>query len=230
MQDRIRRLVAARTRALAAVSHDLKAPLTRLRIRANDIGSTETRIAVEADLAEMERMIDATLTYLRGDRSGEETLSVDLMAIIETIVNEAEDLGGKTTVRGPRSLVVVGRYLALKRALTNVVDNAIRYGKRADIDVTADAGNAVIVVTDSGPGIPDRYIEVIFEPFVRLEPSRNHATGGIGLGLTIANEIFRSHGGTIDVFNVSTGGLRVVMRLPIGRSQALPLLAADGRF
>lgn len=214
MQGRIRRLVTARTQALAAVSHDLKTPLIRLHMRIEEIGNTETRASISADLSEMERMIDATLSYLRGDRSEEEMRPVDLIAIVETIADDARDIGGTVGVDAPRSIVVQGRLLALKRALTNVVQNAIKYGGVADIRIRAEHGLARICIGDDGPGIPEDKMEEMFEPFVRLDHSRNSDSGGFGLGLTIANEIVRAHGGTVSLENRKTGGLVVTVLLP----------------
>jgi len=217
MQDRIRRLVNARTQALAAVSHDLKTPLTRLRMRIEDIGSKKTRASIEADLSEMERMVDATLTYLRGDRADEEMKPVDLVAIVETLADDAQDAGHSVNVEAPRTIVVLGRHLALKRAITNIVQNAVKYGGVAEIRIAEQDGRAVIVVEDQGPGIPAEKVETMFEPFVRLDDSRNSETGGLGLGLTIANEIVRAHGGSIALENRLEGGLRATIQLPMER-------------
>jgi len=211
MQGRIRRLMTARTQALAAVSHDLKTPLTRLRMRIDEVGNAETRASIETDLSEMERMIDATLSYLRGDRSEEERRPVDLIAIIETITDDIRDAGGRVSLDAPRSIVVSGRHLALKRALTNIVQNAIKYGDAADIRVRAEPGLARVCVADEGPGIPEAEMDAMFEPFVRLDQSRNGDCGGFGLGLTIANEIIAAHDGTISLENRQTGGLEVTV-------------------
>ncbi|QCI64809.1 ATP-binding protein [Phreatobacter stygius] len=213
MQGRIRRLITARTQALAAVSHDLKTPLTRLRMRIDEIGNAETQRAIAADLSEMEAMIDATLSYLRGDRSDEEMRPVDLIAIIATIADDARDAGDSVSLDAPRSIVVHGRHLALKRALTNLIQNAIKYGGVAAITVRAEHGQARVCVADEGPGIPDQDMDAMFEPFVRLDHSRNRGSGGFGLGLTIANEIVRAHGGTISLANRTEGGLCVTVLL-----------------
>ena len=214
MQARIRRLVGARTQALAAVSHDLKTPLTRLRMRLDEVSNAETRQAIATDLAEMESMIDATLSYLRGDRSDEELRPVDVVAILGTISDDAQDAGAEVGLQSPRSIVVRGRHLALKRAITNIVQNAIKYGGRAAIVARAEHDKARITVEDDGPGIPEADMEAVFEPFTRVERSRNRDTGGFGLGLTIASEIIQAHGGTITLENRAEGGLRVTMLLP----------------
>lgn len=214
MQARIRRLVSARTQALAAVSHDLKTPLTRLRMRLDEVGHAETRNAIATDLAEMESMIDATLSYLRGDRSDEEMRPVDLVAILGTISDDAQDAGAEASLQSPRSIVVRGRHLALKRALSNIVQNAIKYGGRAGIVARAEHDKARVTVEDDGPGIPEEDMDAMFEPFTRVDRSRNRDTGGFGLGLTIASEIVQAHGGTITLENRAEGGLRVTVLLP----------------
>lgn len=220
MQARILRQTRTRTQALAAVSHDLKTPLMRVRLRLEDVGDRRLKKALEHDLSEMERMIEATLNYLRGDRSAEETQAFELVALLRSISDDANDLGQDVTMQSPSTVVLRGRRLALKRAITNVVQNAVKYGKRADIAVSVEDDEAVITVRDEGPGVPADKMDSLFEPFVRLETSRNEATGGFGLGLTIAHEIIAAHDGTIVLRNRHEGGLEVEIRLllrgPIG--------------
>lgn len=219
MQQRISRLVTDRTQALAAVSHDLKTPITRLRFRAEAVSEPAARQAMVADLVEMERMIDQTLTYLRGDPDNEERRPVDLVAILETITNDAADTGADVVLGGSRSAIVPGRRLALKRAFSNLIDNAVKYGRRARIEV-AEGDSIIVTIADSGPGIPEGNMQRALEPFVRLEPSRNLETGGFGLGLTIARDIIAHHGGTLDLANLPTGGLCVTIRLPRAETRA----------
>jgi signal transduction histidine kinase len=214
MQRRIRRLVDDRTQALAAVSHDLKTPITRLRFRIEEFGDPAQRAAIAADLDEMERMIDQTLAFLRGDRSDEELRAVDVVAILETIADDLTDAGGEATLSGAASAVVLGRHLALKRALSNLVQNAVRYGERVRIAVETRAEAVAITIADDGPGIPPERMAEAFEPFVRLESSRNPATGGTGLGLTIAKAIVDGHGGSISLANGAGGGLVATLLLP----------------
>lgn len=215
MQSRILRQTRARTQALAAVSHDLKTPLMRVRLRLEDVDEPQLRHALEHDLSEMERMIEATLNYLRGNRSGEETQSVELVALLRSISDEASDVGQSVTLEAPSTVVLRGRRLALKRAITNVVQNAVKYGHRADVALSVSEDQAIITVRDEGPGVPGDMMDTVFEPFVRLETSRNEATGGFGLGLTIASEIISAHDGAIELENRPEGGLAVTIRLPL---------------
>jgi two-component system OmpR family sensor kinase len=215
MQSRILRQTRTRTQALAAVSHDLKTPLTRVRFRLEELKDRRLRRSLERDLSEMERMIEATLHYLKGDRAGEEAQPVELVALLRTISDDASDMGQDVMFHGPATLVLRGRRLALKRAITNIVQNAVKYGRRAEITASIDDDQAVVTVLDEGPGVPPDKIDALFEPFVRLETSRNEATGGFGLGLTIADEIIGAHDGTITLQNRPEVGLEVVIRLPL---------------
>lgn len=216
LQHRIRKLVDERTHMLAAVSHDLRTPLTRLRLRITNIGDGKLRRTIETDLNEMEDMIEATLAFLRDDSSNEEVEPVDLMAILETIRADASDAGEQVDIEGPRQLVVIGRHLALKRALTNLIQNAVKYGGLARVRATQDDDNVMIFVEDEGPGLPLDQHEAVFQPFVRSEPSRSRSTGGHGLGLTMARSVVRSHGGEVSLANREAGGLKVTVRLPCG--------------
>lgn len=213
MQRRIVQLVADRTQALAAVSHDLRTPITRLRLRAVAIPDPAARLAVEADLSDVERMIDQTLAYLRGDTDDEQIRTVDVVSILETIADDMADAGARVMLTGNRSAVIYGRRLALKRAFGNLIENAVKYGGEAAISVSAENG-ATVSIADRGPGIEPAQIERAFEPFVRLEPSRNPATGGFGLGLTIAKRIIEGHGGTLSLRPRAGGGLVTTIRLP----------------
>ncbi|HRJ68648.1 MAG TPA: ATP-binding protein [Beijerinckiaceae bacterium] len=214
MQRRIARLVEDRTQALAAVSHDLKTPITRLRFRAEDITDAALRSAITADLSEMERMLDQTLAYLRGERTDERMQPVDLVAILATVCADISDDGGATTLTGAGSAVISGRRLSLKRAFGNLIENAVKYGYRADVSVTEVGGTVVVAVADAGPGIRPEDRERALAPFVRLEPSRNQDTGGFGLGLTIAYAIVASHAGTLTLADGVDGGLLVTVCLP----------------
>lgn len=220
MQRRIGRLIEDRTQALAAVSHDLKTPITRLRFRAEDVEDQDTREAIARDLDDMQRMIDQTLAFLRGDRADEEMRPVDLVTILETIADEATDLGWKASLAAPASLVVMGRRLALKRAIGNLVENAEKYGGSAAIRLARSGDHAVITVDDEGPGIPQADRARALQPFVRLEPSRNGETGGFGLGLTIAAAIVEGHNGHLEFEQRHPKGFRVIMRLPVETATA----------
>lgn len=219
LQGRIRRLVQDRTEMLAAVSHDLRTPLTRLRLRIQGIEDAESRRSIEADLNEMEQMIDATLAFLRDDMSNEKVEQVDLAAILETIASDAQDAGQKVEVTAPRTLVISGRHLAIKRAMTNLVQNAVKYGGGAQIRLLDEGAQSRVVIADDGPGIPDEKLEAVFEPFYRVEASRGRTSGGHGLGLTVARSIARAHGGDVVLANRKPGGLEAIMTLPVNRGR-----------
>lgn len=216
MQQRIKRLIDDRTQMLAAVSHDLKTPLTRLRLRAADLAQHPSAPDIEADLDEMEAMLDASLTFLRGERTDEPLQEFDLSAMLETIAGDVADAGHDVSLQAGERLRCRGRRLSLKRALTNLVWNAVRYGKRARVAASRQGGTIEIVIEDDGPGIPEDQLEAVFSPFVRLETSRSRETGGAGLGLTIARTVLRGHGGDIALRNRPKGGLEVRVALPSG--------------
>lgn len=214
MQRRITRLIEDRTQALAAVSHDLKTPITRLRFRIDDIPDPTSRAAAESDLLDMERMIDQTLAYLRGDRADEEIKPVDLVAILEAMTYDLADAGRPVTISAAGSAVLPGRRLALRRAFGNLIDNALKYGSCARIEVRDRGDSIEIVVADDGPGIAPADREHALAPFVRLEPSRNRETGGFGLGLPIALAIIQGHGGSLDLSDAERGGLLARVTMP----------------
>lgn len=214
LQHRIGALMTARTQMLAAVSHDLRTPLTRLRLRSERVEDVETRRCIEADLDEMEAMIEAALEFIRTDRESEAVEPVDLAAILQTLADDAGDAGHNVDVRVPNNLVVKGRHLALKRLLNNLIQNALRYAGSAVVVATSEAGVVRIVVSDDGPGIAADQLEHVFEPFYRIESSRARVTGGHGLGLTVARGIARTHGGEIILVNRVPRGLDAVLTLP----------------
>ena len=214
LQDRLARSIEDRTQALAAVSHDLKTPITRLRLRAEEIDSDPLARAIAHDLDEMERMIDQTLSYLRGDRSDEPLRPVDLVAILETVTDDLTDQGAVVSLAGPRAAVVPGRRLGLKRAFGNIVGNAVKYGGTARVSVSERGQDVVVVIDDDGEGIAFADRDRVLLPFVRLESSRNSTTGGFGLGLTIARAVIDGHGGALALGDGPTGGLRVTVSLP----------------
>lgn len=214
LQHRIRRLVNDRTHMLAAISHDLRTPLTRLRLRAESIADHGVRQSIEADLDEMAEMLDATLAFLRDDLTSEPSGPVDLAAILHTIADDVTDAGKTIELDVPRQLVVIGRHLALKRALTNLVQNSVKYGGHSSVSGSIEGEAIRITVSDEGPGIPEDKLEVVFEPFYRLESSRNRETGGHGLGLTVARTIIRGHGGELMLANLSPRGLTAIVTLP----------------
>jgi len=214
MQERIQRLVTERMQAMAAVSHDLRTPITRLRLRAELLEDAATRRLVDADLGEMETMIDSTLAYLRGGKSDERMRPLDLAPVVETIVDEFQDQGRDVSLSGVGSAPVLGQAPSLKRAFSNLIGNALKYGDVARVSVAAAAGHFTVTVEDQGPGIPAEARQRVFEPFVRLEESRSRETGGSGLGLTIARAVIAAHGGEISLEDRPGGGLRVVVSIP----------------
>ena len=216
MHRRINRLVSDRTQMLAAISHDLRTPLTRLRLRARSINDQSLRSSVDGDLDEMEAMIDAALGFLKESIEVEAVERVDLAAIVQTIADDLSDAGHQVSVDMPRSLVFNGRHLALKRALSNLVGNAVLHGGEARVTAHATEREIAIEVEDHGPGIPPNQLETVFEPFNRLDSARSRASGGYGLGLTVARSIAQSHGGDVILANKAEGGLVATLMLPNG--------------
>ncbi len=214
MQERLRRFVEDRTRMLAAIGHDLRTPITSLRIRAEFVEDEETRAKIVETLDEMQRMIEAALSFLREEAATETARTVDLAALIESLVADCTDLGWNVTFAATARPVLRCRPDSLRRALRNLIENAVRYGERATVTLERDRSTVRIAVEDEGPGIPPEMMERAFEPFFRLEGSRSPETGGIGLGLAIARTIARSHGGDLRLANRAEGGLRAELLLP----------------
>jgi len=215
MQKRLRKLIGDRTQMLAAVSHDLRTPVTRLRLRAEFVSDQDQRQKMLDDLAQMEAMISATLSFARLDSSDEDRKNMDLAGLVQSICDDAAELGQNVTYEGPLHVSFRGRPLALRRVFENLVENAVRYGDRAGVSISVTPTNLVVRVQDEGPGIPEAEIERVFEPFHRLETSRNRETGGVGLGLAVARSIIRGHGGEVTLSNRENGGLSVIVKLPI---------------
>ena len=218
MQSRLIRLIDDRTRILAAMSHDLKTPITRMRLRADLLDDDELRAKFEADLREMEAMVTATLEFMRGLGKREAAQPLDTMALLESLQAENEDMGRTVTIAGRVSKPYVGSPSLLKRCIANLIDNAVNYGGRADISVADEPNGLSIRIRDHGAGMPDDQLEAVFEPFFRLEGSRSRETGGTGLGLSIARDIARIHGGDVRLRNHAQGGLEAILTLP--RTQA----------
>jgi signal transduction histidine kinase len=221
MAERIRRFVSDRTLMLAAISHDLRTPITRMRLRAEFVEDEEIRAKMLADLAEMEAMVNASLAFARDDQTAEASVPVDLVALVRTVLDEASDAAAQddqpppTDYAGPERLTIRARPLALKRAIANLVQNALLHGGSARVRLEPpSAGTVRLVISDSGPGIPEDRLEAVFQPFRRLEASRNRETGGTGLGLPIARNILRGHGGDVVLANRPGGGLDAIVTLP----------------
>lgn len=213
MQQRLQRYVDDRTRMLAAISHDLRTSLTRLRLRTQFIADPRQRDKAEQDLEQMDAMLASTLSFARDDAASEVPVGLDLAKLLHTLCDDLIDLGEEVEYRGPEAFTVCCRPLALQRAVTNVLSNAVSYGGRALITLDPREGSCEIRIEDNGPGIPQSQFEAVFEPFVRLDPARNRSTGGSGLGLSIARSVMRSHGGDVTLANRDSGGLVVHMLL-----------------
>ncbi len=220
MASRIRRFVQDRTELLSAIGHDLRTPITRLKLRAEFVDDDEQRAKILADLEVLEAMVSATLAFGRDARTTEPMTSLDLAELLRTILDETGDANPDMVDRlaydGPAHLTVRARSLALKRVMVNLVTNAVNYGGSALVRLSQDGARLVTVdIEDDGPGIPTAELERVFEPFHRGEPSRNRETGGVGLGLPIARNIMRAHGGDVVITNRPTGGARATVTLPL---------------
>ena len=210
MRERIRRQIQQRTLMLASVSHDLRSPLTRMKLELALIGDTEEVANLKRDIEEMEHMVDVYLSFARGQ--GEEASGAfDLATVIHEVASEAPS---PVEARASEPLPFVGRQGAMKRCLTNIVDNACRYGNRTVLEGRSADGSIIITLDDDGPGIPEASWQEAFQPFVRLDSSRDPNLGGGGLGLTIASDVVRGHGGDIVLAGSPLGGLRVRITLP----------------
>jgi signal transduction histidine kinase len=214
MQARVLAHIRERGRVLAAMSHDLKTPVTRMRLRAELLADPELKRKFTHDLEEMEAMVAGTLDFLRGLESGEATKPVDVMALLESLQADMAETGGRITIEGAVREPFPAKPAALKRCLANLLDNAIKYGGSAAVQVDDDDKRLEIRICDEGPGIPETELERVFEPFYRLEGSRSRDTGGTGLGLTIAKHIAEAHGGRLTLANRSGGGLEAKLSLP----------------
>jgi signal transduction histidine kinase len=220
MAARIRRFVQDRTELLTAIGHDLRTPITRLKLRAEFVEDDEQRGKMLADLEELETMVSATLAFGRDARTTEAVASLDLAELLRTVLDETSDTrpdaATKLAYDGPPHLTVHGRPLALKRAFANLVSNAVTYGGSARITLNPPAGGMVVIeIEDDGAGIPPGELERVFEPFHRGEPSRNRETGGVGLGLPIARNILRAHGGDVTLANRPMSGVKATVSLPV---------------
>jgi len=211
MRDRIQRQITQRTEMLAGVSHDLRTPLTRMKLALafDDVPVEELR----ADVSEMERMVEGYLDFARGAGS-EEPVETDIGLLIEEIAADARRGGAEVLLAAPENCVIRIRPNAMKRCLTNLVGNARRHGRHVWLSASPLENHVDILVDDDGPGVPPHQREAVFRPFFRLDPSRNPATGGVGLGLTIARDVARGHGGDLLLESSPQGGLRARVHLP----------------
>jgi len=213
MQDRLQRYLDSRTRVLAAMSHDLKTPLTRLRLQVETLEDPTAQERIGKQLDEMESMVRGALALFRGLDDDEGLAPVDINALLITLQSEFTQMGGTVTVEGQAQRAFIGKPQALKRCLTNLIENAIKFGAKAKVRIQ-DGPAILIRVEDEGPGVPPDEVEKVFEPFYRVESSRNRDTGGTGLGLSIARDIAQAHGGTLTLRNLPERGLEAMLTLP----------------
>jgi signal transduction histidine kinase len=219
MQQRIRANVSERTGILAAITHDLQTPVTRLRLRVEKVEDDELRARLIGDLASMSDMIREGLELARSIDVAEPFGRLDLDALLDSVCSDAQDAGHDVVLREESAAIVLGSVSALRRCFTNVIDNAVAYGGRADVSCVVDGARAIVRVRDSGPGLSDHQLGSVFDPFYRVEASRSRATGGTGLGLTITRNIVARHGGTVSLRNRAEGGLEVTLDLPLAGAE-----------
>jgi signal transduction histidine kinase len=215
MQARITRFVQDRMQLLAAVSHDLRTPITALKLRAEMVDDAALRTAMMRTLDEMGEMVEATLGFAREESRQEPTRMLELVALVEAIADERQSLGHAVTAHSTVArLPYRCRPASLRRAVNNLVDNAVRYAGSARIRLETKDASVLITVEDDGPGVPEAMLETLFEPFTRLETSRSSETGGVGLGLAIVRSCVQAHGGDVHLHNRPEGGLSAVVKLP----------------
>jgi signal transduction histidine kinase len=214
MQVQLREYVEDREQLAAALAHDLRTPLTRIRLRLELLKDMKIRKALMNDLADIEAIARSVVDFATHEVKDEKAERIDFWSLVDSIADaypQASFAEGSTRARG---LICMGRPVALRRCITNLVDNAVAYGERARLAVSGDEKDIVLVIEDDGPGIPEGRLEQVFRPFTRVETSRNRQTGGFGLGLTIARTIARGLGGEVRLENRSGGGLRTELRIP----------------
>jgi signal transduction histidine kinase len=221
MQRRLGTFIRDRTQMLAAISHDLRTPITRLRLRADFVDDEDQRRKMLADLEQMETMIATTLAFARDEADQEPRRRFDLAVLLQDLCDEASDSGQPVVYRGVAAMTYTGRPVGLKRVFGNLIDNAVTYGRGGVVSLACQKDQATITVEDNGPGIPEGQRDRVFQPFYRLEGSRSRDTGGVGLGLTSVRSIVRAHGGEVRLANRKEGGLRVTVELPHGRNDLL---------
>lgn len=215
MHDRLTTMIADRTRMLAALGHDLRSPITALRLRVETVEDEEARERMVASLDEMQEMVEATLAYARGVSSDQPSEPVELVAMLAELSKEVSLTGATVRLELCSPMTLTLRRVPMRRALRNLIENAQRYGDGARISIMKDRKEVRIRIDDYGPGIPEGDLERVFDPFARLETSRSRDTGGTGLGLPIARSIIRAHGGEIQLSNRAEGGVRAEVTLPL---------------
>lgn len=214
MQTRLRTLIRDRTLMLAAISHDLRTVLTRLKLRTEFIEDVNQRHKAITDLDQMAAMLVSTLAFAKDDSAQAAPTQIDLASLLQSVCDDLADAGHRVNYDGPAHLSYVGRALALRRAFSNLIENGAIYGEAAAVTLVATAAQVKVEICDRGPGIPPEHHKNVFAPFFRLEPSRSRETGGTGLGMTVAQSVIRRHGGDIKLSNLAGQGLRVTITFP----------------
>lgn len=214
MQARIRQHIFQRTQMLAAITHDLQTPLTRMRLRLEKVSDADLQHKLLGDLSATQQMVKEGLELARSMDSTETMQALDLDSLLDSVCADAADAGQDVTLHGRASMALMGRPLAIRRCLVNLLDNAVKYGQNAGVTVERMVGAARIRIRDSGPGIAPDQLAQVFEPFYRIEGSRSRESGGTGLGLTIARNIAEQHGASLALANHPDGGLEVTLVVP----------------
>jgi signal transduction histidine kinase len=214
MQARIRQYIFQRTQMLAAITHDLQTPLTRMRLRLEKVNEPELQERLIGDLSAMQAMVREGLDLARSMDTTETMQMLDLDSLLDSVCADAVDASQQVTLAGHAGMALLGRPLDLRRCLVNLIDNAVKYGQSAKVTVDRINGAARIRIRDAGPGIPEAELARVFDPFYRVETSRSRESGGTGLGLTIARNIAEQHGGSITLVNHPEGGLEATLMLP----------------
>ncbi|WP_263263974.1 ATP-binding protein [Pseudomonas sp. RIT-PI-S] len=220
MQAQLRHFLEDRTQMLAAISHDLRSPLTRMRLRGEFIEDAQQQSKLFRDVDEMQAMVNCALEFFRDDARLEQATAFDLAELLHTVVDDFKDAGAQVSFTGISRFAYVGRPIGIKRALTNLIENAVKYGSAPSVHMQPKGEWVQIRVLDRGPGIAPEHHEKVFAPFYRLEASRNKNTGGVGLGLPAARATVLEHGGTITLANRRGGGLAITVLLPLGQAFA----------
>ncbi|NRB56818.1 MAG: HAMP domain-containing histidine kinase [Salinicola sp.] len=218
MQVQIQRLLDGRIEMFSAISHDLRAPLTRLKLRSELVDDERQRDKIMADIDELQSMVQSCLSYFQLESQPEEMTRFELGELLHTVIDNFRDTGKEVRFRPGHRVVYDGQPLALTRALTNLIDNAVKYGGHAEVNLKVSPRDVVITVQDQGPGVPPESLPRLFDPFYRVEPSRNPHTGGYGLGLAASRSIVHFHGGELTLANRQPQGLIATLRLPLHRA------------
>jgi signal transduction histidine kinase len=214
MQDRLRRYLDSRTRVVAAMSHDLRTPITRMLLRVEAVTDPAVQLKLTQDLEEMQQMVQGALEMLQGLQSSEPIRLINVDALLVALRDDYQDLGFPVTLGGGTREPLAARPQAWRRLLTNLLDNCRKFASKASLEVEEQSQNVIFRVKDDGPGIPEDLLERVLEPYYRVEESRSKATGGIGLGLSIARDIAQAHGGELRLKNLAGGGLEAIVSIP----------------